>query len=267
MFSINTSFQKYASKNDAFDAIPDRDYLVDDEWRAAPVAKRILGLSESKRFEADDVFSDIFDEYASYEADRIADASKIQRWDDAPNIASDYAQALSERTRYSSTKADEDEYERNKLIMAAKLDKARRRYPQRISMTAHYSDATFDDDVQETAPLYRGSQRPGLSQLPSMYGRCGVAQSQNLGREWGGNFPYPPNDLSFPRSQSTPFTPTPNLPSMPRRVQRAPQALNLGACDNLPGPFGRTPEECGVVRGRVRVSNGSKRVIRAKDWY
>jgi hypothetical protein len=260
MYSINNSYQRFASKNAGFDDIPDRDYLIDDEWRPAPVAKRILGLSESKRFAADDVFSDIFDEYASIEADRIADASKMQRWDDAPNIASDYAQALSERTRYSSTKADEEEYEKNKLIMAAKLDKTRRRYPQRISMTAHYTDATFDEDVQDSAPLYRGNQRPGMSRLPSMYGNCGVAYSNDLNKPYGGNFPYSPNE--------TAFSPTPNLPRMPRSILRAPDSINLGGGDRrLPTAFGRSPEKCSVQPGRVRVANGSKSGITRKGWY
>lgn len=253
MFSINNSFQRFASRNADFDDIPDRDYMIDDDWRPAPVAKRILGLSESKRFEADDLFSDIYDEYASIEADRIADASDIQRWDEAPNIAADYGRALSERTRYSSTKADEDEYERNKLIMAHKLDKVRRRYPQRISMTAHYTDATFDDDVQDTVPTFRGAQRPGMSRVPSMYGKCDDRRRN----------PFPYNQAAL--NSGFP-TPTPNLPRMPERAFES-RALNLGACDNLPGPFAPEGRKCANVPGRLRVPNGSKRGIARQGWY
>lgn len=243
MYSINRSFQKYASKDVSFDDTPDRDYLIDDDWRAPPVSKTILGISENKRFEADDAFSDIYDQYANTEADRIADAARTMRWDETDSITAGYSQALSERTRYASTKADEDEYERAKLEMAYKLDKIRARNPQFVSRTAHYTDATFDDD--DSAPLLRGNQHPARSRLPSMYGSCGDGRRG----EWGGrNYPY---------------SSTPNLPSQ--------GGAGRGCIDSLQGKRYRmgplpTPR-CSIMRGDTRVANGSRQGITRQSWY
>lgn len=243
MYSINRSFQRYASKDTSFETTPDTDYLIDDDWRAAPVPKRIYGISENKRFEADDLFSDITDQYAVPEADRIADAGKMMRWDETSSITAGYSQALSERTRYASTKADEDEYERAKLEMAYKLDKLRARNPQFVSRTAHFTDATFDDD--DSAPLLRGSQRPGRSRLPPMYGGCDREPPQ---KRWG--------DSDYPYSS------TPNLPSSVR---------GQGCIDSLQGKryrMGPTPTPaCSVMRGVTRVSNGSRQMVPRERWY
>lgn len=236
MFGITEAFKKYASQSADFDSRPDRDYLVDDEWRAPPVAKTILGISDNKRFENDDLFSDIYDDYAYVEADRIADASKMQRWDETASITGGYAKALSDRTRYAATKADEDEYARLKLDMAYRMDKHSARRPQYVSRAAHYSEGTFDDTTDE-APIFRGAAKPGRSRLPSIYGEQ-------------------------PR-QPYPWSSTPNLPGGNPRVNCIDHLSGRESGHMSPGP----QRECAMIRGRIRVGNGTTRRVPKKEWY
>lgn len=219
-----------------FDHRVDQDSLIGQDWKPMKVSRSILGLSDSRELNKDMEFATSNeDEYAQSEDYCLWQTYRgaNERVDEDSNPAEDYASALMQRTRYTNNDNEDCMGDQNSMDVAARFDRARKRYPFDVNPLKYDISADFfDNDFEEPIRSCGRVPRSNVYRMPCIGAKPRYTMPKKL----------PMNNTLFDPSVGQNYDP---------RENDAPGTAR-NSVFRRPGPH------CGLVK--PQVNNGPRRM-------